>query len=118
MDNRDRNAQAIRVHETLWDPTATMVEYDGVNYPIKRRDDAFKQFAMVDMNNGIRYVTQNLKKDSADTRWVKSHESHQLTWVFRGNAYSARIETSRRRGTELYLLGPKRLVHKAREEAS
>lgn len=118
MDSRDRNAQAIRVHETLWDPTATTVEYDGVLYPIQRRDDSFRKFAMVSMNNGIRYVTQNLRKDSAGTRWVNSHESHRLTWVFRGNAYSAQIETSKRRGTELYLLGPKRLAYKARQEAS
>lgn len=103
----------IRIHRLLWtDPVPQSITVRGDLYPVTRADDSSRDFRSIQIGSRL-IITQNLRKQSGPSRWVKGATGRKLTWIIRGGNYYAKATSEIVEGeevTKLYLLNPDREI--------
>lgn len=88
------------IHRALWDDHPPKVlSFRGNIYPVTVRDDNRRRFRSVKIGE-IQVITQNLKKDTKWTSWVRQHKGGKITWVLKGSSYIGRAESWVQDGVE------------------
>lgn len=77
-------------------------------YKVIVADEPTKNFRSVTIGD-ISLVTQNLRKPSPNTDWVKADPNRKLTWIFKNGNYAGKVETTQNH--KLYTLNPDRVVY-------
>ena len=86
---------ALSIHAQLHETHRNTVTVMGSAFRIVHRNDANRLFNMVTVQ-GVRFVTQNMRKNSTWTRWIQEDPDNRcLTWWFEpdDNGYSGKIST-------------------------
>ena len=74
--------EIIDIHRILQLPRRRRIPYRGASFPIVDVDTNTRQYRRVAVGNYV-FQTQNMRKGSRNTLWIRQHDQGQITWIFR-----------------------------------
>lgn len=82
-----KEVEFAKIHSALWSehPPRT-VQYRGRRFRVNITTDATRDFRSVQVDD-LLIITQNLKKSSKMTTWVKKAQGRKITWIIKNNDY-------------------------------
>lgn len=85
----------LSIHQQLWqrDPPA-IIFHDGRDYPVEVKDNPSQSFRSVTVDGRL-IITQNMRKNSSNTRWVNERSGNKLTWIILNGQYIGKISSTR-----------------------
>jgi hypothetical protein len=98
----------LHVHQNLWAGRTGRT----ADAPTKEFRSQFKF--------GHNFVTQNMRKPSPNTRWIKEDPEHRrITWLFKNGEYVGRVREFKeddKTVTEVHHLSPEYLVYRKEDD--